>query len=215
MSGQGSRLKTRIWTRYRQCYYHFNLLRYNTSKDWTKWSQLSTPDKIANLRESSWREKVQYLRDLTKARIKASSSSLDGDHSESVSAKVPFMITRQMKLELIELGYSIRDINSLTPLQAHEIITKKTIPTKTPPENKSQSCMENVSSVNQTNLLPQTFLVHTKAPVLSHEHLRKHLASVNRIQSGLGNVKLKVNQTLASIESAEEAISVALREIQK
>ena len=127
------------------------------------------------------------------------------------------MITRQMKLDLLDLGYSIRDINSLTPLQAHEIITNRTILPKTPAVDKNQvSGEEEVSSPNLTGpQIPQKFSLHTKVPELSQEHLKKHLANVNRIQSGLGNVKLKVNQTLVSIDIAEQAISVALKKIQK
>ena len=127
------------------------------------------------------------------------------------------MITRQMKLDLLDLGYTIRDINSLTPLQAHEIITNRTIPPKTPLVNTNQVCEEEeVSSPNLTDSqTPQKFSLHTKVPTLSQEHLKKHLANVNRIQSGLGNVKLKVNQTLVSIDTAEQAISVALKKIQK
>lgn len=131
--------------------------------------------------------------------------------------QVPFMITRQMKLDLLDLGYTLRDINSLTPLQAHEIITKRTIPPKTPLVNSNQVCEDKeVSSPNLTDpQIPQKFSLHTKVPELSQEHLKKHLANVNRIQSGLGNVKLKVNQTLVSINTAEQAISVALKKIQK
>ena len=127
------------------------------------------------------------------------------------------MITRQMKLDLLDLGYTIRDINSLTPLKAHEIITNRIIPPKTPAVDKNQvsgeeeDCSPNLSDPQ----IPQKFSLHTKVPEHSQEHLKKHLANVNRIQSGLGNVKLKVNQTLVSIDIAEQAISVALKKIQK
>lgn len=39
--------------------------------------------------------------------------------------KVPFFITKRMKLQLLERGYSEGEINSLAPSQAHEILNTK------------------------------------------------------------------------------------------
>ena len=141
-----------------------------------------------------------------------------------------------MKLDLLELGYTIRDINSFTPLRAHEIISQKITITRSESERETESERESTdrdaggrsadtTHSNNHGLLAVTELSSNhhdnlrqrslKIPSNHHENLRQQLASINRIQSGLGDVKLKVNSSLASIDTANEAISAALDQIQK
>ncbi len=54
-------------------------------------------------------------------------SEPEGDLSRNTAepdavASVAFMITRQMVLDLLALGYSQEEINRLTPQQAHDVL---------------------------------------------------------------------------------------------
>lgn len=42
-----------------------------------------------------------------------------------VVAQVPIMITIRMKTQLVELGYTMEQIDRLTPIQANEILGRK------------------------------------------------------------------------------------------
>ena len=67
------------------------LTRYNASKDWSKWSLLPTADKITSIRSSTWREKVLYLRDLTRPRVQGIGTSAHQDpatQGDTAAAKV-------------------------------------------------------------------------------------------------------------------------------
>lgn len=46
------------------------------------------------------------------------------DKKAKKSGQVPFMITRQMKLDLISLGYSMEEIRGMRPEEAHSILTE-------------------------------------------------------------------------------------------
>jgi len=172
------------------------------------------------------RERVTYIRDLTLPRVQGSVTHQDVQDDQTSAAKVPFMITKQMKLDLMDLGYTIKNINSFTPLEAHEIISKGISITGSHSdlerEMKNETESEREISRSDTDTLTekihppiQDLLVLTKEPENPHENLRIHLLNVNRIQSGLGNVKLKVNSSLDSIDRANDAISAALDQIQK
>lgn len=216
MSGSVSRLRTRFLNRYRQCYYHFNLFRYNASKDWNEWYRLPGLDKICSLRSNGWREKAFYIRDLARPRIHGSVKSEDTIQSEGSAAKVPFMITKQMKLNLLDLGYTIKDINGLTPLEAHQILSDGVSVTRSLSEEEIEK--ESTSNPGDVISLTETLSDNPRdqeLPPHSQEDLRKHLLNVYRIQSGLGSVRLKVNSTLVSIDRANSAISAALEAIQK
>jgi hypothetical protein len=136
------------------------------------------------------------------------------------------MITKQMKLDLLALDYTMKEINGLTPLQAHEILSKKIRPSISEPEVNSESEIDSESishrdviesSADKAHLPSHDSFLLTKAPHIPREagYIRLQLSNITRIQSGLGNVKLKVNSSLASIETANEAVSAALDQIKK
>ena len=51
--------------------------------------------------------------------------TLENETKGKAGVQVPFMITRQMKLQLIELGYNVDAVNSMTPAEAHKILRKE------------------------------------------------------------------------------------------
>ena len=132
------------------------------------------------------------------------------------------MITKQMKLNLLDLGYTIKDINSLTPLEAHQILSDGISVTRSHSEQEIEK--ENttypgdvlsLTETDKTDPLHREVSALTEVTSHSQEDRRKHLLNVYRIRSGLFSVKLKVNSTLVSIDRANSAISAALEAIQK
>ena len=94
------------------------------------------------------------------------------------------MITKYMKLELIDLGYTLKDINSFTPLEAHVIIA------------------DGVANSN---------IVEDEACDLSEEVVVKQTFSKTvEERSGLGNVRLKVTSAIFAIDKANLAIEKAM-----
>ncbi|CAD8102956.1 unnamed protein product [Paramecium sonneborni] len=43
-------------------------------------------------------------------------------NNEKTSQQIPFMITKQMKIDLIELGYNYDDIKKMTPTYASNLL---------------------------------------------------------------------------------------------
>jgi len=93
------RTKVFVINAYRLTYYKYNVLKYDLGKyDWSKaWHRL-------------WRGEGHCVQST--------------QHTVTKPVQVPFMITKVMKEELLALEYSWHQIDQLTPLQAHNIITQ-------------------------------------------------------------------------------------------
>jgi len=93
------RTKVFVINAYRLTYYKYNVLKYDLGKyDWSKaWHRL-------------WRGEGHCVQSTA--------------HTVTKPVQVPFMITKVMKEELLALEYSWHQIDKLTPLQAHNIITQ-------------------------------------------------------------------------------------------
>jgi len=94
------RTKVFVINAYRLTYYKYNVLKYDLGKyDWSKaWHRL-------------WRGEGHCVQST--------------EHTVTKPVQVPFMITKVMKEELLALEYSWHQIDQLTPLQAHNIITQQ------------------------------------------------------------------------------------------
>jgi hypothetical protein len=64
--------------------------RYNASKDWSRWTLLPVSEKIASVRGSTLREKMTYIRDLTRPRVQGSLGREDKspEQCDNAAAKV-------------------------------------------------------------------------------------------------------------------------------
>ena len=112
------------------------------------------------------------------------------------------MITRQMKLDLLSLGYSIKDINSFTPLHAHQILL-----------DRSQ-CPTTIHSPEQQTILQNTR--HLKPEECNDSEVSRFDVSdqvSNEVQSSLGKVKLKIGSSISAIDLANSAIQKAINEL--
>jgi len=178
------RTKVFVINAYRLTYYKYNVLKYDFGKyDWSKaWHRL-------------WKGEGHCIQSTANTVTKP--------------VQVPFMITKVMKEELLALEYSWHQIDQLTPLQAHNIITQH-LPAEDYYNTSDEICnttSDEISST-ETNLESKNLNQSVVEPALNANISRSESLS-DQIKDGLSTGSITVcspsdNLTVQPVVSAAE-----------
>ena len=155
--------------------------------------------------------------------------------------QIPFMITRQMKLDLLTIGYSLKDINSLTPLDAHTIlqdhqsaesssqpvdllddepdITKSA--TREPNIAKSASREPNITNpaIRELDIKvadePISIMLQKKNTDITENIKSETIEELQGQNMNISKVRLKMLLSIEAIDKATVAVEIALNEARK
>ena len=134
------------------------------------------------------------------------------------------MITRQMKLDLLEMGYSLKDINSLTPSEAHQILSKSidiSVAAQNISTGQDNHDVQDISDVQDINTVQDigtdldiNSIKDTRLPNTELFSKTEDFKSApHGVQSGLGKVKLKISSSIIAIDLANSAVEKAINEL--
>jgi len=170
------RTKVFVINAYRLTYYKYNVLKYDLGKyDWSKaWHRL-------------WRGEGHCVQST--------------EHTVTKPVQVPFMITKVMKEELLALEYSWHQIDQLTPLQAHNIITQH-LPAQDYYNTSDEICN------TETNLESKNLNQSVVEPVINANISRSECLS-DQVKDGLSTGSITVcspsdNLTVQPVVTAAE-----------